>query len=83
MNNFVRFTIILAIFATAGAGISFTIEPRRLINGLLLNLALACDVLAAGGLIIASNNQVIVNIALAIFLTLVVLIGFFVLLHVV
>lgn len=83
MNKFVLFTIFLAVFTTVGAGISFTIEPRRLLNGLLLNIALACDVLAAGGLVIASNNHALINVALAVFLILVVLIGFFVALHLV
>jgi uncharacterized SAM-binding protein YcdF (DUF218 family) len=78
LDNFVFFTLAVAIIFTLIAGISYAVEPRRLLNGFLINVALAVDITAAGGLVIASGiNWLIWPSAIAFIIIVGVIIIFF------
>ncbi|WP_225419178.1 YdcF family protein [Lacticaseibacillus songhuajiangensis] len=83
MNDFVYVVLAMAAITTLAAGISLTIEPRRLINGLLINIALACDIFCGGTLVIATGKNWLIYPALAVFGVIVILIVLFFALHLV
>lgn len=83
MDNFVFYILIFAIVCTAVTGFSFAIEPRRLLNGLLINMTIAVDLMALGGYIIASNNQWLIIPSAIAFILVVGIITLFFLLHLV
>ncbi|WP_155287014.1 YdcF family protein [Lacticaseibacillus zhaodongensis] len=66
-DNFVIFLVALAAAATAVAIASYAIEPRRLLNGLLINLALGFDVIGGGALVIVSHESWLIIPAVVVF----------------
>lgn len=83
MNDFVTITLIFAVVSTLAAGISLTIEPRRLINGLFINIALVCDIFTGGTLVVATGKDWLIYPALSIFGLIIVAIFIFFALHLV
>lgn len=62
MNPFIAIAIAAAVISTATATISFIVEPRRLINGLLINIAFVCDMFTIGFGILSTQNQTLIVI---------------------
>lgn len=83
MNDFVYVVLTMAGITTLVAGISLAVEPRRLVNGLFINLALICDIFCGGTLVIASGKNWLIYPALAVFGLIVLLIAIFFALHLV
>ncbi len=83
LNNFATYIILAAVLVTGVAGLSFAIEPRRLVNGLLINLAIATDLTAAAALILASEIPWLIVPSAIIFIIVVLIIMLFFAFHLV
>lgn len=68
LDNFVIFLTVLAVLWTFIAAISYAVEPRQLLNGLLINLAIGFDAVAAGALVIASGSAWLMTPSIILFI---------------
>lgn len=83
MNNLIPTLFGLAVVVTIAAAASFLVEPRRLINGLLINIAIGIDLLAIAGGIVALNNNIVTIVSATLFVCVFLAISIFYTLHLV
>lgn len=57
IDNFIVLLVAIAVATSATAIASYAIEPRRLLNGMLINLAVVCDAAGGGALVIVIHNR--------------------------